>query len=127
MDTTSERQWTNIRVYNSSERAYFNFQDQDNIKIQLINTNFDEVETFEVNYKTSETEFDIHTILTAKKTPYNSTYSSLLLNFLSEIHAYLLTSLFNGKNENEKYSFINYFYTVFSAFKSTIHYQRHIC
>ena len=77
MDTTSELQWTNIRVYNSSERAYFNFQDQDNIKIQLIRTNFDEVETFKVNYKTSETEFDIYTILTAKKTPYNSTYKLL--------------------------------------------------
>ena len=48
-------------------RVYFHFHNLDHLKTQLIRTKFDEIETFKVKYKTSETEFDIHTILTAKK------------------------------------------------------------
>ncbi|HMZ72780.1 MAG TPA: class I SAM-dependent methyltransferase [Saprospiraceae bacterium] len=51
----------------SGGRVYFNFHNLDNLKAQLIRTKFDEIEIFKVKYKTSETEFDIHTILTAKK------------------------------------------------------------
>ncbi len=51
----------------SGGRVYFNFHNLDDLKIQLINTQFDDIKTFRVKYKTSETEFDIHTILTAKK------------------------------------------------------------
>lgn len=48
-------------------RVYFQFHSLDGLKKQLIKIKFDEVETFKVKYKTSETEFDIHTILIAKK------------------------------------------------------------
>ena len=48
-------------------RVYFQFHSLDGLKTQLIKMKFDEVETFKVKYKTSETEFDIHTILIAKK------------------------------------------------------------
>lgn len=51
----------------SGGRVFFHFHNSDDIKKQLIRTKFDEIETFKVEYKTSETEFDIHTILTAKK------------------------------------------------------------
>ncbi|MBX2931977.1 MAG: class I SAM-dependent methyltransferase [Chitinophagaceae bacterium] len=51
----------------SGGRVYFNFHNLDDLKTQLIKTKFDDIKTFRVKYKTSETEFDIHTILTAKK------------------------------------------------------------
>lgn len=51
----------------SGGRVYFQFHSLDDLKTQLIKIKFDEIETFKVKYKTSETEFDIHTILTAKK------------------------------------------------------------
>lgn len=51
----------------SGGRVYFHFHNLDNLKAQLISTKFDEIETFKIKYKISETEFDIHTILTAKK------------------------------------------------------------
>lgn len=51
----------------SGGRVYFHFYNSDNLKAQLVNAKFDTIETFKVRYKTSEEEFDIHTILTAKK------------------------------------------------------------
>lgn len=51
----------------SGGRVYFQFHRLDDLKTQLIKIKFDEIETFKVRYKTSEKEFDIHTILTAKK------------------------------------------------------------
>jgi len=51
----------------SGGRVYFQFHNLDDLMIQLIKIKFDEIETFKVKYKTSETEFDIHTILIAKK------------------------------------------------------------
>jgi hypothetical protein len=51
----------------SGGRVYFYFHNLDNLKTELIRTKFDEIKTFEVKYKVSETEFDIHTILTARK------------------------------------------------------------
>jgi 2-polyprenyl-3-methyl-5-hydroxy-6-metoxy-1,4-benzoquinol methylase len=48
-------------------RVYFYFHNLENLKSQLSRTNFDKIETFKLNYKISETEFDIHTILIAKK------------------------------------------------------------
>lgn len=51
----------------SGGRVFFHFHNLDNIKKQLIRAKFDEIETFKVEYKTFETGFDIHTILTAKK------------------------------------------------------------
>lgn len=51
----------------SGGRVYFQYHNLDDLKTQLIKTNFEQLETFKIKYKTSETEFDIHTILTAKK------------------------------------------------------------
>ncbi len=51
----------------SSGRVYFHFHRLEVLKAQLIKTKFEKIETFKVEYKTSETEFDIHTILIAKK------------------------------------------------------------
>lgn len=48
-------------------RVFFHFHNLDDVKKQLIGTKFDEIEIFKVKYKVSETEFDIHTIVTAKK------------------------------------------------------------
>ncbi|MFA7688300.1 MAG: hypothetical protein WCY25_10590 [Moheibacter sp.] len=51
----------------SGGRVYFNYYKLDDIKEQLDELKFEELKTFKVKYKISETEFDIHTILTAKK------------------------------------------------------------
>lgn len=51
----------------SGGRVYFHFHDLDNLKTQLLKAKFSETETFYVKYKTSETEFDTLTILTAIK------------------------------------------------------------
>ncbi|MBL7740174.1 MAG: class I SAM-dependent methyltransferase [Chitinophagaceae bacterium] len=51
----------------SGGRVYFYYHKLDDIKSQLNSFKFWEIKTFEVKYKISETEFDIHTILTAKK------------------------------------------------------------
>lgn len=51
----------------SGDRVYFYFYDLDALKQQLIENNFGEIELFKVEYRKSESETDIHTILTAKK------------------------------------------------------------
>jgi len=51
----------------SGGRVFFHFHNLDDLKKQLIATKFKEIEVFKVKYKVSETEFDIHTIVTAKK------------------------------------------------------------
>lgn len=51
----------------SEGRIYFQFHKLHNLKNQLIKTKFDYIKYFRVKYKFSETEFEIHTILTAKK------------------------------------------------------------
>lgn len=51
----------------SGGRVFFHFHSLDDLKEQLIRTGFDEIEIFKVEHKTSETGFEIHTILTAKK------------------------------------------------------------
>ena len=48
-------------------RVFFYFHRLDDLEKQLVETGFDELETFKVAYKTSETGFDVHTIVTAKK------------------------------------------------------------
>jgi SAM-dependent methyltransferase len=48
-------------------RVYFNYYKLDDIKKQLNELKFEELKTFKVKFKISETEFDVHTILTAKK------------------------------------------------------------
>lgn len=56
----------------SGGRVYFNFHHLEVLKAQLTGEQFGEIEIFRVNYKTSETEWDIHTILTAKKIRHHS-------------------------------------------------------
>ncbi len=51
----------------SSGRVYFQFHHLTDLTTQLIKTKFDQIEVFHVKDKTSVTEFDVHTILTAKK------------------------------------------------------------
>ncbi len=51
----------------SGGRVFFNYHDLDKLKSQLLAFNFEELKTFKVKYKISETGFDIHTILIAKK------------------------------------------------------------
>ncbi len=51
----------------SGGRVFFHYHNLDDLKKQLIEVKFDEIYTFKVKYKKSETEFDVHTILIAKK------------------------------------------------------------
>ncbi len=48
-------------------RVYLYFHNLDDLKSQLVKTNFEEINSFEVKYRTSGSEFEKHTILTAKK------------------------------------------------------------
>lgn len=51
----------------SGGRVFFYYHDLENVKTQLSNSKFNEITVFKVPYKISETEFDIHTVVTAKK------------------------------------------------------------
>uniref|UniRef100_UPI0039C6E03B hypothetical protein n=1 Tax=Umezakia ovalisporum TaxID=75695 RepID=UPI0039C6E03B len=51
----------------SGGRVFFNYHNLEHLKAQMVEAKFDVLKVFNVQYKTSETEFDIHTILTAKK------------------------------------------------------------
>lgn len=51
----------------SGGRVFFNYHKLDDLKIYLNRFNFEELKIFKVSYNVSETEFDIHTILIAKK------------------------------------------------------------
>ncbi|MDI9256857.1 class I SAM-dependent methyltransferase [Flavobacterium sedimenticola] len=51
----------------SGGRVYFNYFKLEDIKALLNEFRFEELKIFKVKYKISETEFDMHTILTAKK------------------------------------------------------------
>lgn len=51
----------------SGGRVYFHYHQLNELKKQLTKTTFNQLKTFKVKYKTSETTFDTHTILTAKK------------------------------------------------------------
>ena len=56
-----------FQVGSSGDRSYFYYHNLDKVKVQLIENSFEELKVFKVEYKKSETEQDIHTILTAKK------------------------------------------------------------
>lgn len=51
----------------SGGRVYFYYHTLNDIISQLNRFQFEEINTFKVKYKTSETEFDMHTIVTARK------------------------------------------------------------
>ena len=56
---------SDFQVGSSGDRSYFYFHSLDDLKTQLIESEFTELKTFKVEYKKTETEIDIHTILTA--------------------------------------------------------------
>ena len=58
---------SNFQVSSSGDRSYFYFYNLDDMKTQLVENKFEELKIFKVEYKKSETEIDIHTIITAKK------------------------------------------------------------
>lgn len=51
----------------SGGRVFFHYHDLEALKKQLILTSFNDINVFNVAFKTSETTVDIHTILVAKK------------------------------------------------------------
>lgn len=53
----------------SGGRVYFHYHRLDDLQSQLNRFKFGEVNVFKVKWKISATEFDMHTILTAKKCP----------------------------------------------------------
>lgn len=57
-----------FQVSNSGDRSYFYYHTLEKLKSQLIANSFVDFKIFKVEYKKSETEIDIHTILTAMKT-----------------------------------------------------------
>jgi len=58
---------SDFQVGSSGDRVYFYFHNLNDLKAQLTESKFDEVKIFQVEYKKSDTEIEIHTILTAKK------------------------------------------------------------
>lgn len=58
---------SDFQVGSSGDRIYFYFHRLDNLRKQLIEYKFEELETFKVQYKKTETQIDIHTIIIAKK------------------------------------------------------------
>lgn len=56
-----------FQVGSSGDRVYFYYHNLNDLKTQLIESKFGELQTFKVEYKKSETEIDTHTVLTAKK------------------------------------------------------------
>jgi 2-polyprenyl-3-methyl-5-hydroxy-6-metoxy-1,4-benzoquinol methylase len=51
----------------SGDRCYFYFHQLENLKNMIIENEFENLKIFKVEYKKSDNEIDIHTILTAKK------------------------------------------------------------
>jgi 2-polyprenyl-3-methyl-5-hydroxy-6-metoxy-1,4-benzoquinol methylase len=58
---------SDFQVGSSGDRVYFYFHNLNDLRTQLAESKFDELRTFKVEYIKSETEIEIHTILTAKK------------------------------------------------------------
>lgn len=58
---------SDFQVGSSGDRIYFYYYNLNDLKAQFAKNNFKEIQTFKVEYKKSESEIDIHTILTAKK------------------------------------------------------------
>ena len=56
-----------FKTGSSGDRSYFYYHNLDNLKTLLIDNGFDEIKIFKVDYKRSETEIELHTIITAKK------------------------------------------------------------
>lgn len=55
------------KVGSSGHRVYFNFYNLNDLKKHLIKSKFKEIKVFTIEFKKSESEVDVHTILVAKK------------------------------------------------------------
>ncbi len=58
---------SDFQVGSSGDRVFFYFHNIEELTEQLIKNNFQEIKVFKVEYKKTDNEKDIHTILTAKK------------------------------------------------------------
>jgi cyclopropane fatty-acyl-phospholipid synthase-like methyltransferase len=58
---------SNYQIDSNGNRSYFYFHNFDDLKIKLLESNFNELTILKVEYKKSENEIDIHTILTVRK------------------------------------------------------------
>ncbi len=58
---------SDFQVGSSGDRIYFYFYNLHDLTEQLEKNNFEQINVFKVNYRKSESEMEIHTILTAKK------------------------------------------------------------
>ena len=56
-----------FQVGSSGDRSYFYYHNLDKLKTQLLENSFDGLKIFKVEYKKSEAQKDIHTIVIAKK------------------------------------------------------------
>lgn len=56
-----------FQASSTGNRSYFYFHNLDQLKAQLLQNSFEDLKIFKVEYKKSEKEQDIHTIITAKK------------------------------------------------------------
>ncbi|MGV8915883.1 MAG: class I SAM-dependent methyltransferase, partial [Kaistella sp.] len=58
---------SDFQISSSGNRTYFYFHNLENLKAKFIDNKFEDFKIFKVEYKKSETEIEIHTILIAKK------------------------------------------------------------
>ncbi len=58
---------SDFQTGSSGDRSFFYFHDLNEIIKQLTENNFNDIQTFKVLFKRSETEIEMHTIITAKK------------------------------------------------------------
>lgn len=62
-----EENKSGFQISSTGDRTYFNYHNLEIIKSQLSENSFEELKTFKVLYKKSETQEEIHTILVAAK------------------------------------------------------------
>ena len=58
---------SDFQVGSNGDRSYFYYHSLDKLKAQLKDNSFEKLKIFKVEYKKSEAEVNIHTILTARK------------------------------------------------------------
>ncbi len=58
---------SDFQVTSSGDRSYFYFHYLSDLETELIESEFNELNTFKVEYRKTETEIEIHTIITARK------------------------------------------------------------
>lgn len=68
---------SNFQVGSNGDRIYFHFYKLDVLKQLLTDNNFSNFQVFKVDYKKSESDSEIHTILTATKKDLNNDHHSL--------------------------------------------------